>query len=88
MRDCEIAVEKINIFVDNEDNPNLKFIELEMIGFVPCRKNTKTNFTAEWVKSTWTDNTEIVSQMRECGVSQYTISRPDDRFSFPTKITI
>ena len=88
MRDCEIAIEKVNIFVNLEDNPNLKFIELEMLGFVPCLKNIKTNFTSEWVKSTWSDNRDILLQMRNCGVSQYTIVRPDDRFLFPTKVTI
>ena len=80
MRDCEIAIEKVNIFVNLEDNPNLKFIELEMLGFAPCLKNMRTNFTSEWVKSTWTDDAEIVPQMKKCGVSQYTIARPDDIF--------
>jgi len=85
--DCELAIEKVNIFVDRDDNPNLKFISLEQLGFVPCMKDPKTHRVTEWVISIWSDNRDLISHLRDCNVSQYTIVRPNDRFPFPTKLT-
>lgn len=87
--DCEDIVEEVNIYVDRQDNVTVRFWLLEEAGFRPCLEDKKLHLITEWVKCTHSNDNKILQQMKDAGVTKYSISYPKRRFdNFPVPLEL